>query len=78
MNRAVNVSADTNAVTALCKSKSLAISTLEALPQGGSRVVFVTMVAADAFRGHMSGKLLTGREPRSGLYMARPPRAPHR
>lgn len=78
MSRAVNVTATTNDVETLCARHSIAISTLEALPAGGARVVLVTMADAEALRARMKGKLIQGPVNRSGLYMARPPVAPIR
>ncbi|MDF0541991.1 hypothetical protein PX699_06535 [Sphingobium sp. H39-3-25] len=78
MSRAVNVDATPAAVEALCAKHDISISTLEALPSGGARVVLRTMIDADAFRSRMGNKVLTGAVVRSGLYLARPPMAPHR
>lgn len=78
MSRAINVTAAPDAVEAMCARHAIAISTLEALPSGGARVVLVTMADADALRGRMKDKIITGPVVRSGLYKARPPLAPTR
>jgi hypothetical protein len=78
MSRAVNVSATPDAVEAICTRHMIAISTLEALPSGGARVVLVTMADADALRSRMMDRIITGPVVRSGLYKARPPLAPTR
>lgn len=41
MSRAINVSVAPNAVAALCTKNSVPISAIEALPSGGTRVVFM-------------------------------------
>ena len=56
--RAVNVSASPAEVQALCAKKAVAISAIEALPDGGTHVVLVTIDDADALRTAYKDKLL--------------------
>ena len=56
--RAVNVSATQDAVHAMCAKKGAAISAIEALPDGGTHVVLVTLDHADTVRHAFKDKLL--------------------
>jgi hypothetical protein len=78
MSRAINVSVAPDVVQALCTRHKVSISTLEALPAGGSRVVLVTTDGADVVRLKMKDKILSGTVVRSGQFHARAPMAPHR
>lgn len=56
--RGVNVDASVSAVEAMCLKKGAAISTVERLADGGTRVVLVTLDAADTVRHAFKDKLL--------------------
>jgi len=71
MSRAVNVTIDPQATQALCDRHSIPISTIEGLPAGGTRVVLITMAAADTLRGLLRGKIINGPVVRSGLHLGR-------
>ncbi len=78
MSRVVNIDAATDVVQTLCAKHAIAISTIEPLESGGARVVLANMAGADDLRSRMKTKVLNGPVIRSGLYLAQPPRAPHR
>ncbi len=71
LSRAVNVTATPQAVTALCEQHQIGISTIEPLPQGGTRVVLNTADQAENFRRRMKGKLIDGPVVRSSMHVAR-------
>ncbi len=73
MSRAVVLSAKEDEVSALCAKLGLSVSTLEALPDGGCRVVLVTLREADVVRLKMKGRLVTVPVARSGQFHARRP-----
>lgn len=78
MSRAVNLTATPEAVKALCLRHNANISTLEALPAGGCRVVLVTMADADMIRLKMKDKIISGTVVRSGQFHARTAQLRHR
>ncbi|MDX3898918.1 MAG: hypothetical protein QHC40_00120 [Sphingobium sp.] len=78
MSRAVNTAEAPEKVRALCDKHGIAISVLEPLPSGGTRVVLVTPDGAAAFRMKGKDKLLDGPVARSGLYLARRPEPTYR
>ena len=56
--RAVNVSAPPEAVQQLCQKKDIAVSAIEPLADGGTRVVLTTMDGAETIREAFKAKLL--------------------
>lgn len=75
MSRAINIDAVESEVEALCQRHSLAISTIEPLTSGGTRVVMLNPDGADRMRALMKGKLITSPVVRSSLHLARQPRS---
>ncbi|HEX7873681.1 MAG TPA: hypothetical protein VF475_12260 [Sphingobium sp.] len=73
MSRAVNLTAASDAVMALCEQHKIGISTIEALDSGGTRVVLDTMGQADELRRRMKTQVINGPVVRSGLFIARTP-----
>ena len=67
MSRAINLSASPADVKAMCTRHSVTISAIEALPDGGTRVVLMnsdaTAIIADAFKS----KILKGEVRRTPL-----------
>lgn len=57
MSRAINLSSTYSDVVAMCEKHNVAISAIEALPGGGTRVVLMnaydTAVVARAFKSHI-------------------------
>jgi hypothetical protein len=73
LSRVVNVKATVEAVSSLCDKHGIAISTIEPLESGGTRVVLKSAEGTREFRRRMSSEAFEGPTTRSGLYMARPP-----
>lgn len=73
MSRAININAPIDDVTALCTRHSIAISTIEALQSGGTRVVLVNPDGAAQLRDLMKTKIITTPVVRSSMHMARQP-----
>ena len=59
------------AVTALCGKLGIAISVIEPLQSGGTRIILNNIPDADKLRGTMKAKLITGPSTRSSLYVGR-------
>lgn len=78
MSRAVNTTETPEKVRALCEKHGIAISVIEPLPSGGTRVVLVTPDGAALFRMKGKDKLVEGPVARSGLYLARRPEPTYR
>ncbi|MDI1294347.1 MAG: hypothetical protein PSY12_00375 [bacterium] len=78
MSRVVNVNAPVDDVQALCTRHSIAISTIEALPSGGTRVVLLNPTGTERIRELMKNKLITSPITRSSLHLARQPRSSQR
>lgn len=76
MTRVVSVDATPEAVAALCDKFSIAISVIEPLDSGGTRVILNNSHDAEKLRREMKAKLITGPSVRSSLYVART-RVPH-
>ena len=53
-------SADPATVKAMCIKEDFAVSSMERLPSGGTRVVLVTLDGADALRRALKGKVIDG------------------
>ncbi|GBH30634.1 hypothetical protein [Sphingobium xenophagum] len=75
MSRAINVNAPLADVQALCTKHALAISTIEALTSGGTRVVMLNPDGADRMRDLMKTRLIESPVVRSSLHLARQPRS---
>jgi hypothetical protein len=60
MSRALNINATEADISASCKSAGIAISTIERLVSGGTRVVFNNSVDAASVAKTFKSKLLTG------------------
>lgn len=73
MSRAINLDAPMDDVKALCARHSIAISTIEALTSGGTRVVLLNPDGADRIRTLMKTKIITTAVVRSPMHMARQP-----
>jgi hypothetical protein len=73
MSRAINLSADTEAVNLMCDKHKVQISTIEPLPSGGTRVVLRTRDGADIIRHQMRKQVISGPVVRGGLYLSRIP-----
>ena len=71
MSRAVSLDASMEAVTDLCAKQAIAISVIEPLQSGGTRVVFNNAIDAQKFRVSMKTKLIDGPTVRSPLYACR-------
>jgi hypothetical protein len=78
MSRAVNTAETPDKVRALCDKHGIAISVLEPLPSGGTRVVLVTPDGAAVFRMKGKDKIMDGPVTRSGIYLARRPEPTYR
>ena len=75
MSRAINIKAELADVKAMCERHTLAISTIEALPAGGTRVAMLNPDGAERLRTLMKGKLIDTPVVRSSLFLARQPRS---
>jgi hypothetical protein len=73
MSRAINLNAPLDDVTALCARHAIAISTIEPLSSGGTRVVLINPDGADRIRTLMKTKIITTPVVRSPMHMARQP-----
>jgi hypothetical protein len=71
MSRAMNVSLDEAAVAALCKTAKVAISAIEPLPSGGTRLICVSPLGAETMRKRLKKHLIEGAVVRHRFY--RPP-----
>lgn len=67
MSRAINVSAATDEVVALCGKHGAVISAIEALASGGTRVVLTNGDATETMRKAFGRKVLTGEVRRTPL-----------
>ncbi len=73
MSRAINVTTSVEDVTTLCARHAIAISTIEALPAGGTRVVLLNPLGADRIRELLKTKIITTPVTRSSAHIARQP-----
>ncbi|WP_425505077.1 hypothetical protein [Sphingobium limneticum] len=73
MSRAINLNASQADVTALCTKHAIAISTIETLTSGGTRVVLLNPDGAERIRTLMKTKIITTPVVRSPMHMARQP-----
>jgi hypothetical protein len=68
MSRAMNVALGEDDVRALCDKAGVAISVLETLPQGGTRLVCRLSEGADTMRGKLAKNLIDGDVKRFRFY----------
>ncbi len=73
MSRAMNVSLAEADVAALCKTAGVAVSAIEALPQGGTHLVCINGEGAEEMRNKMKKHLIEGRVRRFAFYNPRAP-----
>lgn len=73
MSRAINVNASVADVEALCGRHGIAISVIEPLTSGGTRVVLLNPDGAERVRTLMKTKIITAAVVRSPMHMARQP-----
>lgn len=73
MTRAMNVTLPESEVAKSCKTAKVAISAIETLPSGGTRLVCVTLEDADKMRKRLKKHLIDGVVTRHRFY--RPPDA---
>jgi hypothetical protein len=78
MSRAINVTSNVADVEALCLRHSVAISVIEPLASGGTRVVLLNPDGADRIRALMKKQIITTTVVRSPLHMARQPQPRYR
>ena len=71
MSRVVSIDATPEAVTAICDNLGIAISVIEPLPAGGTRLILNNSIDADKIRRDMKAKLIAGDSVRSPLYVSR-------
>jgi hypothetical protein len=67
MSRAINVNAPQADVVKLCGKHNAAISAIESLPSGGTRVVFNNIDATETMARIFGKKVLTGTVTRTPL-----------
>lgn len=67
MSRAINVNAAESDVVALCKKHNLAVSAIETLASGGTRVVLMNGDAAETARKVFGKKVIAGDVKRTPL-----------
>jgi hypothetical protein len=60
MSRALNIDATEDHVAATCLSKNVAVSTIETLHSGGTRVVLLNAFDTAAIRKAYGAKVITG------------------
>lgn len=60
MSRALNLSMTVTQVDRHCREHGIAISALEALPDGGTRLVCMSNYGAEQIRSKLSGRLIEG------------------
>jgi len=71
MTRVVNVDATLVAVAQRCDKLGIAISVIEPLKSGGTRVILNNSDDAETVRREMKAQLITGPCVRSSLYVSR-------
>lgn len=71
ISRAMNVRVTQQQATALCAKHKAVISAIEALPSGGTRVVFMNVADAATMTKAFGSKILTGTVERTGWIRAR-------
>lgn len=71
MSRAITLTATVVEVTDYCTKQKIAISVIEPLPSGGTRVVLNNLADADTMRRGMKARLIGTPVVRSSLYVSR-------
>jgi len=71
MSRAINLSLTESEVNAICHAAGIAISAIEPLRSGGTRLVCTTGAGADEIRLRLGGHVIAGAVDRYRFY--RPP-----
>ncbi len=72
MSRALNLKMTEAEVVRHCRDKSIGISALEALPDGGMRLVCMSGFDAEQIRSKLKGKLIQGEVRRERFRPLRP------
>ena len=72
MSRALNLSMTTAQVDRHCRENGVAISALEALPDGGSRLVCMSNYGAARIRSKLKGHIMEGEVRRERFRPAKP------
>ena len=67
MSRAMFIQKDQDDVEKICAKAKIAISTLETLPAGGTRLVCLTSADADEARTAFGKSVMAGRQQRSPM-----------
>jgi hypothetical protein len=67
MSRAINVNAPQADVSSLCQKKGVAISAIEALASGGTRVVLMNAADTETMKQAFGRKVMTGAVTRTPL-----------
>ncbi|MBB3910515.1 hypothetical protein [Sphingomonas desiccabilis] len=70
-SRALNLNLSKARIEQLCAKHDAAISVIEPLPGGGTRVVLMNISDADVLRQACSGKLLARDVPRTAFFRGR-------
>lgn len=73
MSRALHIDDAEASVSETCRQLGIAISAIEPLLSGGTRVVCATSIGAHTLRTKLKTKLIEGRVTRSPLFLARRP-----
>lgn len=71
MSRALNLSVSPADVTAMCARRDVTISAIEALPDGGTRVVLMSADATAVIAGAFKTKIIQGDVRRTPLVTRR-------
>ena len=71
MSRVVVVEAAPDAVSSLCETLGIAISVIEPLPSGGTRLILNNSADAEKIRQDKRTKLVVGSSVRPPLYVSR-------
>ena len=72
MSRTIFLSMPEDEVAARCRSANVGISAVERLPQGGVRLVCMSMDGADIMRQKLKSRIIRGEVPRFAVRPAGP------
>ena len=72
MSRAVNLSLTEATVLARCEAEEIGVSAIEALPEGGVRLVCMSVDGADTVRRKMTANVMKGEARRAVHRPSRP------
>jgi hypothetical protein len=72
VSRALNLSMTVTQVDRHCRDNGIAISALEALPDGGARLVCMSNYGAEQVRSKLRGKIIEGEVRRERFRPAKP------